>query len=422
MRALLFLILLAPLAQARERCRTPDRDGNCTAVPFFSFAPASGAGLPVGGPYTSTRGVALTCTRASASSCPTPWDTEATLVDLSDNECCITRVGPGGYPALGRYGAYTERLIRTSEFDNAAWTSQNYPAGAPPGAPIVTTDAAVSPNGTSTAEQVVFAATGDGQISALYSLVVTSNASAPAMCSVYARVPSGTGVTDLCSYSGSVYVCTSMALTTSWRRYEASATGGGSTTRMCKIGNETLENGGISRSQVTVYLWRGNLTETDRLMPSADAASAAVNVAATAAQFAGQDLSRMETQGCVAVTYSPTGVAAATVGDGLFFLGANGRVLYRTTDAAVKAYDGTNTPSHAVTWAANTPVRLANRWSGTTSTLYNITAGTSTAGTYDGTWGFGATSTIDVGYTATSTTPEGWLYNLQADPNPQRCR
>jgi hypothetical protein len=396
-------------------------DPSRMGAPWFQFAPPSGAGLPEGGPYTSAKGgVALTCTRASDTSCPTPWDTEASVVDITDGGCCVTRVGPGGYPALARYGAYTQEALRTSEFDNAEWTAVDNVAGSA----VLTPNVAIAPNGTLTADRLDLpAVAGVGAYGILYNNTQMQTA-APYTASLYVKAHDGAdaGTLYLTEYAAAPgYITKACPFGATWSRCAVTGTLAAQNSSL-QFGTDLRDVQQVPTAALSVDIWRANWTKTDRLMPSVDATSAAVDVAETiplmtmtnatvkcaAASLAGH---KMRTSGGdTSFLYYMTGTSHYAAP---YFLTTGGGDWKWNTDEASFTVDSA--------YVDKTVSRFVFRADGATGT-----------GCTDGTCTSSAAVTTPIandtiafylgGYSTAGYALDGWIWNVQADATPTRCR
>lgn len=136
------------------------------------------------GALTGSYGEAITITRASASSCANSDGT--VLTKISDGRPCVRKGG------IEIWQASTNSLLRSEEFDNAAWT-KGQGAGQQPTI-TANTNEVLAPDGTQTAEKFVFSAlTGTQGSQVFQSVTVTA---APWTRSVWVRgsatTPTGT--------------------------------------------------------------------------------------------------------------------------------------------------------------------------------------------------------------------------------------
>lgn len=259
---MLTALLFALVAQTEPRSPTgpifSGRTGG-VAAPFFSFAGTVGTGMGTecaGTTPTGALGETLTFARSSVGTC-TVGDTtgiysNASLVKLSTDAPRVMRGGNGaGVLGLLVEPTSTNSFLRSEEFDNAAWTRLGQGDGA---TPTVSANAAVAPDGTTTADAVTFGATTTGR-SALYQ-VPNITASGYSMC-VFAKGTTGgsSGSYDICTYNGAATTCTTCSYVgTVWTRCtreNVSINNAGSPF----IGNSSSDNGGIARVGQTIWLW-----------------------------------------------------------------------------------------------------------------------------------------------------------------------
>lgn len=159
---MLLALTLTLLSQRLSPCG-PEGPVFCSTAQFafFEFAPSSGTGMTAACACTTptgAKGETLTFTRASSATCLKGATT--TGIANGDMTTCTNdqpRVMPGdtgtGANGLLVEGARTNSILRSQELDNAAWTAVGSAT-----APTVTANAAVAPDGTTTAERVQVAA------------------------------------------------------------------------------------------------------------------------------------------------------------------------------------------------------------------------------------------------------------------------
>lgn len=248
-----------------------DRAGGRSGVvrvpaPFLEFAPADGTGMGSScacAAVTTKDGTAVTFTRASTGTCMTGGE-NSLIANSSMVTCAVDapRVMPGGDGA-GSKGllsetAATNTTIRSEEFNNAAWSGSS--AGGP-AAPTVGANAAVAPDGTTTAERLQIPATGVGQYSAMLQVPATGAcaASSTVSATVYIKGNGTSGTTDLFINDGAGGTnnasCAFVPSTWTRCRLEGVVTTAGAGSGNLLIGNLTLVNGGIARDAVDVFMW-----------------------------------------------------------------------------------------------------------------------------------------------------------------------
>jgi hypothetical protein len=152
--------------------RAKSSGGGLPSAPLFSFASPTNyngypayAGLPATdgckapSTVTGSKGEALTFTRATTRFCPADAnETSGTM--CASGEVCLQSRG------ISIYRAGTNTTLRSEEFDNAAWASNNSGVALP----TVTANASVAPDGTTTADRIQIPAVTAGQYSQLYQL------------------------------------------------------------------------------------------------------------------------------------------------------------------------------------------------------------------------------------------------------------
>jgi hypothetical protein len=148
-------------------------------------------------------------------------------------------------------------LVQYSEqFDNGVWQVTSGGTGSNPG---ITANDATAPNGTTTADKIVFN-TGAGTSGGDQSIIYQNSASQPEgvyTFSVYAKVASGTAKILARHAAGGTY--TTLNLTTEWQRFEIVETNPITQVITMQLGlRRGLVNEPIS-SPVTCYLWGAQL-------------------------------------------------------------------------------------------------------------------------------------------------------------------
>lgn len=387
---------------------------------FFEFAPASGAGMGSAcacSAVTGARGEAVTFTRTGSATC-SRQGLATTGIANGDLVTCATdqpRVEPsGGVLGLRVEGSRTNQMLRSEQVDNAIWIKEQ---DAAPRAPTVTADQGVAPDGTSTADRVQFPATSGVEYSDYYqsATVAGSNWS----CSVFVRGFSGSGTTDVCSFEGGGWSCQTCAfVSTSWSLCKVERATSVGTSRFCKVGNNSLQNGGVARAASDVLVWGHSGEEASYSTSYIPTVAAAVTRNAETATLpvalsTGADFSVAESFMGPSNVVACAGffAVAATAGPSIY-------TCFNTTNvfrvASVGAADSTSAAFTSLKW--NTGIRWGGSWNRTTSVSTAYTdgvAGTPSAATP------GVTS---VSWTAFGLTGDGIHSRVCADPGPARCR
>lgn len=219
MRWLALLLVAAAAADAQPRFqrftqRTPQgrntRGLLSDSYAFLEFAPASGAGMPAACSSTAptgAKGEVLTFSRTGNATClkQGPATTGIANGDLVLLSADVPRVSfVAGLLAFLRESSRTNSLVRSESIDNAAWTKA---AGA-----TVTADYATAPDGTSTADRLVYDAVSS------YVLGSLSTGGLTYTTSIFLRGTSSSGSIDMCrgGAAGQCVVCSYVA--DSWSR------------------------------------------------------------------------------------------------------------------------------------------------------------------------------------------------------------
>ena len=180
MLALLLVALLGAETCPRlgERCQTQRVLRGWRQLPLVSFARGEkGLTAPCAcAAVTGARGEVFTATRASSGMCTK--SNEWTNIANGDLVLCgsslprIMSGADGGFPlGILSEDARTNVVIRSAELDNVAWTEQDNVVGSV----VITANAAVAPDGTTTAEQLDFPAVDcAGQLAEVYSTTFSS--------------------------------------------------------------------------------------------------------------------------------------------------------------------------------------------------------------------------------------------------------
>lgn len=137
-------------------------------------------------------------------------------------------------------------------FDNAAWSKD-----ANPTAPTVTANFAAAPDGTLTADRIQSAATSGTQSSEVYQGPFIGTGSMT--CSFHVRGNGTSGTTDVCIYAGgAAWHCGNCAFTATDSKCTFTLTTDiVGTSRYCKIGNNSGQNGGVARAANDMIVWGG---------------------------------------------------------------------------------------------------------------------------------------------------------------------
>lgn len=169
----------------------------------FSLLPSVPASAECAGTaITGTHGEAITVARSSSGYCT---KSDGTMVSVAAN---LPRVESAG---LLVEAAATNLLLRSDALDNASWTKDGTA-----GLPTVTADFTTAPDGTTTAEKIVYPAVAAGQYSRVWQQF-TATAAAHTYA-IWLRADAPTPVVIFFLVAGTTY-STTANLTMSWQRF-----------------------------------------------------------------------------------------------------------------------------------------------------------------------------------------------------------
>ncbi len=182
-----------------------------------------------------------------------PLTTSGQLAFTRSNDTA-TRVGPDGYIEKVR----TNLLLHSQAFDNAGWVKVT---GGTATAPVVTANAAVAPDGTTTADRIQFSVTGTtgSDFSIIRQGVAGLTGSTTYAFSVYLR--SNTGASqDIILYDQNSGTTLTASVTTTWQRFTFNrTTGAGTTTFIPSI----AVIGNINSGDKDILAWGAQLEYSD---------------------------------------------------------------------------------------------------------------------------------------------------------------
>lgn len=255
--AAIALVLASLVAEAGPRFKRfcgRTRDGvtkrgfNCASYAAFELAPQDGAGMGSAcacTAVTSAQGGAVSWTRSGSAYCSKKGNTvtgiaEGDLVYCGNN---LPRVEPDSTGTLGFRveGTRNNNILRSAEFNNAAWTNSV----------TVTANSATAPDGTLTADTLDDTSGGASQSS---SQAYISVGALYFVGSVYVKAGSLSAVRVRVSGSGGgVNTCTASGLsTTTWTRAKCGAT-------LTTNATITILPGTADADTGTVYVWGAQL-------------------------------------------------------------------------------------------------------------------------------------------------------------------
>ena len=163
-------------------------------------------------------------------------------------------IGRDAVPHLLLEGESTNLCLRSDEFDHATWTKTAAGAGS---VPVVTANAGTAPDGSLTADAVVFQAPGSGDRSSLSQSIATTATNSYAG-SLWVRAATAADVGKVLLFrhvAGSTYL--GITLSASWQRVQVAEVAAGASSSFAI----DLRPGfsGSSTGTVTAHLWRAQL-------------------------------------------------------------------------------------------------------------------------------------------------------------------
>jgi hypothetical protein len=351
----------------------------------------------------TNQGVAITTTRASVALCSkkglgltgyAPGD----VVECGNN---LPRVEPDADAVLGLRKEYTPQnlLLRSSEFDDAAWTSTA----------TVTANTTLSPKNDLTADTIADDGTGKSTCQ-----VVTNSGAKSIVFSVWVRAGTLTGVRlTLAGSGGGAKTCTFAAASlapTYTRAYCEEA--------LTDDVTACVVPGGANATG-TVIAWGADLKAFGTLTSHQETGASAVTLAfetTTAPWPAG-----FTTIGCIKATVSPNFTGTVSGNTGFYVGGTDGaeRHLARDNPGRMWSYNGSAAIETGgdVPYAYNTSVALSGKFSGTQGTLV---AGAGTVGPTNFTLPATPT-TLSIGNNLNAGPVNGIISRVLLDPNTGLC-
>lgn len=399
-------------------------------LPFFSAFTASGAGT-FGAcsttPPTGSKGEVLTFTRASSATCSkkglaTTGIQPGDFVTMASSQ---PRVEPGGGGVLRglREPARTSSLLRSAEFDDAAWIKTNSGVAAP----TVTANQAVAPDGTTTADRVQVNAC---PVAGNYSVVLQTAAVLNPTGSVYLRGVSGGGsVTVFNRDAGASASVVCAYVSTSWTRCSVPFTTAASTQFGFGCLNTVAPIGGTDTGAADFFAWGAQYESgtyaTSYIATTSASATRAVDVwrwdLGASAPAANSMSLAITVEGKQATDTDAYPHAIAAHSDSFASPSGKGLWLYSnvTAGASMRCLATNEGGSSFATGASAASSGTVRGWCASSGTVTGDWAGALTAsGATSGTWN-------PARYVALSGTSSSTMYGLFGDVcigAPARCR
>ena len=263
-------------------------------------------------------------------------------------------------------GSATNYLFNSSDLGNASYVK----AGSVAAAPTVTSNAAISPNGTTTAASVVFPAVTSGY-SLVYQPIPTT--ATPWDNSIFLKGSvGGEQIYIYLTYATTVWFRNRVTLTTSWQRFDV--TGTPAANWYWVLGTDLRDPGSTSTSAITIYAWGGQSEANGLATSYTPTAASTVTRAADIVQFTGGALTTLQgAQGAVIVQKVSEGATNPAANTNI--LKGTNSILYRDTTGKLGTTNGTTAllTSGTPTWTSVNRVGLS--WS-PGNRLLNYTAAT----------------------------------------------
>lgn len=393
----------------------------------FEFAPASGAGMGAACACTTptgARGEALTFARNSVAYC-TKGNTLADIANGDLVECAANqpRVMPGGdgTGALGLdvWGARTNEIPDSQALNAASWLELKNT-----GTVTVTANAAVAPDGTTTADRLEITATTGAQYAGrYYSAFVSGDASA----SVYLKGNGTSGTLHLGVYDklAAAYVCaTCTYVAGSWTRCMNENVPDGQNDGTVILGNMGSFCGGVAAGAQDVFVWQVDWQVGATMSPPIKSSGGTASRVAEVATF---PLTLAGTTRSLAATYVPASRFIAIRPALLISVDAdNDEAIYSTSAGATSTVTSNfriatvaNTRATTAAMSAGVPARMAGYYDGVSKAACLAGACLTTAASLTLMSG---SATVRIGRGQTNNTEvDGTIKQVCVDPNAARC-
>jgi hypothetical protein len=391
-------------SHVRESRRTRPFSG--TQLAFFEAFPSSGAGTTTacsttaptgakGETLTFTRAGSATCTKTASGGLATTGIADGDLVVLSANQPRV-EYDSAGTLGLRVESAQTNVLLRSQEFDNAAWTNV---AGI-----TVTPNVGTAPDGTATADRVQI----NGAFSILRQTITCS------FGSVFVKSYQGAGAQSFWLGDGSTQAGLCSSVEGSWTRCLVAGAGTPFFDIGTNTGNTAIGAGGVI-ANADVLLWGAGCEAGASATSYIPTTNAAVARGAELAYF---PTSATWTAGSMAASVNYLVGAADWAWISLDETLTFRTMLYATSADQVQMY--ANAAIRATTTTSPPQARVAGYWGSAGTGACN--SGVCVTGVAAS--GLGSPNSITLGTYARDVTKlkASIISRICLDPDPTRCR
>jgi hypothetical protein len=290
--------------------------------------------------------------------------TRSTTTSIVSADTSIVGWAPISRPAVGAGGlqawpSTTNLILRSEEFDNAAWVK----AGNVVAAPTVNANAALSPDGLLTADELVFPAVANAGEYSRVSQAITA-ASAVRSASLWLRRASGTSTLYLYLLDDlGAYHSAACAVTTTWTRCKLEGVTTGANPSMFLGVDLTAGSDQAAQGAQTIYAWGAGFHTASMASPYIVTAGAQVT----------RNADLVDAAGTFAVGTGPWCVAATVIlaswppasdesyATAVYTAATNRRALLVNPDGTVSLYQQGTSTNDVTTSVATVPVGVATR-------------------------------------------------------------
>jgi hypothetical protein len=340
------------MSNGQFRRGRPENRGRIPALAFLPSVPLDQLGT--GNPITGTRGETVTVTRSTTRTCLT---SSSSLTTVAVDSPALEPAG------LSIQSEHTNLALQSQTFGTAPWALQT---GGPatPGAPVLTVDAATAPDGTATADQLVYpAVTGANNLS-----IVVNNVNFTVVngttytISLWVKGASGSGTTYLAVFD-TVFTSIAINYTSTWQRFSFQRTAS-ATTMGIIIGTDRRDVTQANTLAQTVHIW-GIQLEAAAYPRSYIPTTTLIGTRTMDAVVMSGHASIPVSSGSVELDFTPlwSTHAGATILDTRTASSSGGLALYVVaTTLTLDVKNSSTAAAVALTWVPGTTYRIKATW------------------------------------------------------------